>query len=242
MLRCLTVNACQRVVDLAAHSAQAAAAGYAALELLLDWPPPPWLLDPDDSLPPPARQPSPHAFPIAALTAPGCDLFSLAAPDGPTRRDALARLTELLRLARPAATTRLVIISPVAPRQNAAPCQSYESALQQLFYALRELADHAEDLATPLAIENPPARLLLSPLELRDLIDAVNSPCVGVCLNAAHARRLGDPADWLEILDRRVFALRLSPPAVAPAEQPWAALLQVWEQRGLAGPVIFTPP
>jgi len=51
---------------------------------------------------------------------------------------------------------------------------------------------------------------LLSPVELREIIDAANSWAVGVCIDVARIGRIGSPADWLRILRARVHAVRVN--------------------------------
>jgi sugar phosphate isomerase/epimerase len=50
----------------------------------------------------------------------------------------------------------------------------------------------------------------MSPVELREIIDAVNSPMVGACLDAARLERFGSLTDWMAILHRRARAIRLT--------------------------------
>ncbi len=92
---------------------------------------------------------------------------------------------------------------------------SYEQAFNSLFDAMERLSEIAERESVMLAMENPGGGLLLSPLELRELIDEINSPYLGICFNPDNVGPPGDPLDWLRILDKRVIALRLSSKDVA---------------------------
>ena len=48
----------------------------------------------------------------------------------------------------------------------------------------------------------------LTLFDLRELIDAVNSPAVGVCLDVEQVGLIGSPLDWIHTLHRRVKAVR----------------------------------
>ncbi len=88
---------------------------------------------------------------------------------------------------------------------------TYSQAYDQLYGLLYEIAPRADELAVRLLVCAPQKAFLLSPLEFRRLIDAVNSPNVGCCLSFDHclAHELSI-AHWLEILNARVFACRIS--------------------------------
>jgi len=93
---------------------------------------------------------------------------------------------------------------------------SYERSFNLLFEALERLTQVALKERVCLAFENPGAGLLLSPLEVRELIDQLNSPYVGICFNPHNAQILGDPLDWLKILGRRVLAVRTETGSINP--------------------------
>jgi hexulose-6-phosphate isomerase len=87
---------------------------------------------------------------------------------------------------------------------------SYENAFNCLFRHLEILASEAQKQKVNLALENPSRDLLLSPLELRDLIDQINSAHLGICFNPHYAAQLGKPLDWAHILNHRIFAVKLA--------------------------------
>jgi hexulose-6-phosphate isomerase len=61
-----------------------------------------------------------------------------------------------------------------------------------------------------LALETGIEGGLLSPFELRDIIDTSNSWAVGACVDVARISRLGPPGDWIRVLNRRVSAVRVN--------------------------------
>ena len=66
------------------------------------------------------------------------------------------------------------------------------------------LREDAEDRGVHIAIENVWNRFLLSPVEMRDLIDRVNNPWVGAYFDIGNAMAFGYPQDWIDVLGRRI--------------------------------------
>jgi hypothetical protein len=82
----------------------------------------------------------------------------------------------------------------------------YETAYQRSLEALRELAPEAERTGVTIGIENIWKKFLLSPLELRDFIDAGGSGRVGVFFDGGNAVANGYPEQWIRILGRDLHA------------------------------------
>ncbi len=97
------------------------------------------------------------------------------------------------------------------PEEDGRCFQRYQDALNFAYELLHALRLEAEAKGVALALEAPSAGSLISPVELRELIDAANSAAVGACLDVARIRQLGaPPAEWIETLGARVQAIRLS--------------------------------
>jgi sugar phosphate isomerase/epimerase len=150
-----------------------------------------------------------------ALTLDGAGLFSLLTPDETRRAGYLQHLTTLIRWAAQLPCETCLILPADRPFPDN-PVSSYEDAFNLAFFAISRLSAESAAHGLTLALENPAAGLFLSPLELRDFIDQINSPFLGVCFNPLHAAALGRPADWFAILDRRITLLRLPDPHTAP--------------------------
>lgn len=253
MLKCLHTSNLPDSPQWADTLSLAAALNCTALELCLaqphlaqlahaDTPSAPW----QDTLDALARD----SLTVAALTTDSFDLFSLAQPDREDRDRALDLCRELLSLASRCPEPPCVIINAhtlhCPDQPPAQPLgQPYEQAFNTLFDSLGVLADHAADLSVTLAFENPACALLLSPLEVRDVIDHLNNPYVALCLNPRHAQCLYDPLDLLNLLDRRLAAVHLPLP---PADQhppqlssgrPFAPIIVALQSLSLAGPIIY---
>jgi L-ribulose-5-phosphate 3-epimerase len=87
--------------------------------------------------------------------------------------------------------------------------QPYDLVDQWARQALDQLVPTAEKLKVKIGIENVANRFLMSPLEMRDLIDSFHSPFVGSYLDIGNALIYGYPEHWIKILGRRIFAVHL---------------------------------
>lgn len=85
----------------------------------------------------------------------------------------------------------------------------YERAWDRTLAALRELAPHAEAAGVALLVEPIWNMFLLSPLEMRRLIDEVGSPWCGVLLDTGNVTLYGFAEQWIRILGRRVREIHL---------------------------------
>ena len=239
MIKCINSNSLQEAKDIPDLIGQAQKSGFDRLELSLEpsgslgemnW----------DNL---RKDIGNSNLKIASLTSIKFDLLTLAGLDGESmRKSALDACKQLLHNATSGNLDSMVNISAheMHPWDQVA-VNDYETAFNSLFLTITELAYTAEELSAPLAIENPAVGLLLSPLEIRDFIDQINSPYVGVCLNPTHAARFGNPLDWLHVLDPRIFALRLKLPSHAniDAENPHTDLLTEMETINRNIPIIY---
>lgn len=80
----------------------------------------------------------------------------------------------------------------------------YDVAYDRSLAALKELATTAECMGVTIGIENVWNKFLLSPLEMRDFIDAVGSPMVGAYFDAGNVLVSGYPDHWIKILGSRI--------------------------------------
>ncbi|MDA0746111.1 MAG: sugar phosphate isomerase/epimerase [bacterium] len=85
----------------------------------------------------------------------------------------------------------------------------YEDAYVRTREGLRAVAPVAERLKTCVMVENVWNRFLLSPLEVRTLIDEVGSEYVGVLLDTGNVVLTGYPEQWIWILGSRVKEVHL---------------------------------
>jgi len=95
------------------------------------------------------------------------------------------------------------------PWDPAATPVRYDLAYQRTREALDELARDAERLNVSILVENIWNKFLLSPLEVRTLLDEIGSPHVGWLLDVGNLIAHGYPEQWIRILGRRIREVHL---------------------------------
>ncbi|MGE6257132.1 sugar phosphate isomerase/epimerase family protein [Heyndrickxia sporothermodurans] len=89
------------------------------------------------------------------------------------------------------------------------PSVSYDLAYERSLVALKELAEIAKDLRVSIGVENVWNKFLLSPLEMRDFIDKINSDFVGAYFDVGNILQYGYPEQWIKILGERIRAIHV---------------------------------
>jgi L-ribulose-5-phosphate 3-epimerase len=104
----------------------------------------------------------------------------------------------------------------------------YDVAHGRLLGALQELRPDAERHRVNIALENVWNKLLLSPLEFRDLLDAVGSPYVGCYFDTGNVLLYGYPEQWIRILGRRIKKIHFKDFKIDHRERryEWVQLMQ----------------
>ena len=81
---------------------------------------------------------------------------------------------------------------------------SYDLAYERARKALKEVAPYAEEKKVYVGVENVWNKFLLSPLEMKQFIDEINSPFVGVYFDVGNVVINGYPEQWIRILGKRI--------------------------------------
>lgn len=150
----------------------------------------------------------------------------------------------------------IVVVPAIVGEWNAPrPKTTYAEALHRTYESLRDLVYEAEARGVSIAIRNVNllARFLLSPVETADLIDRVNSPWLGVCLDTGCAMSTGYPDDWIRSLGPRIVCVHLSdydlsrigPDALCPpfdGDIDWPAVMEALVEVGYDGPLVWDGP
>lgn len=89
------------------------------------------------------------------------------------------------------------------------PVVPYEVAWERTVTIYRALAPVAERAGVCLCLENVWNRFLLSPLEMRQLIDTIDSPAVRVYFDVGNQVVNGFPEQWIRILGSRIGRIHL---------------------------------
>ena len=132
--------------------------------------------------------------------------YPITAHDPATRKKGLEVIEHQLHLAHAlGADTILVVPGAVAvPWEPDFQNVQYDIAYQRALEGLQALAPLAEALQITIGIENVWNQLLLSPMEMRDFIDTINSPYVGAYFDTGNIIAYGQPEDWIRILGKRI--------------------------------------
>lgn len=80
----------------------------------------------------------------------------------------------------------------------------YDVAYDRLLSALQELRPDAERYRVNIALENVWNKLLISPLEFRDLLDKIGSDYIGCYFDTGNVVLYGYPEQWIRILGKRI--------------------------------------
>lgn len=86
---------------------------------------------------------------------------------------------------------------------NSEICE-YDKVYERALEAISCLAKDAEQLKVNIGVENVWNKFLLSPLEMRDFVDKINSPFVGVYFDVGNVILTGYPEHWIKILGKRI--------------------------------------
>jgi len=171
----------------------------------------------------------------------------------PVVREQARELTRaaLLRARWLGAPVLLVVPGMVChPRRPAEPVARYEEAIQLAYESLRELCHDAEQCGVVIALENVWNQFLISPVEMRDFLDRVNSPWVAAYLYVGNALRYGFPQDWIDTLGGRVVRVHLKDfrlevgnksgfCPLGEGDVDWPAVMEALERQRYDGPLVY---
>lgn len=127
---------------------------------------------------------------------------------------------------------------------------SYPDALRYAHEALVKLACEAEARGVVIAIENVWNNFLVSPVEMREFIDRVNSPWVQAYLDVGNVVRYGISEDWVSTLGRRIARIHLKDYSqkigglqgfvpLGDGEVNWPAVMAALRAVGYDGPLSY---
>lgn len=178
--------------------------------------------------------------------------YSPTAEDSHIRQQAQEIARRQLALAADLGAATILVVPGLVGRQSGGPVVDYAVAYERAQEFLTLLSPEAEQAGVQLAIENVWNKFLLSPLEMRDLVDAVGGTHVGVYFDVGNILASGYPEQWITILGPRIRAIHLKdyrydPPGfvdLGAGDVNWpavgAALRQIGYQGGLVAEVIPT--
>ncbi|MDO5742266.1 MAG: sugar phosphate isomerase/epimerase family protein [Vagococcus sp.] len=89
------------------------------------------------------------------------------------------------------------------------PDHPYDACYDLSLAAFKELAPFAEEHGIKIGIENVWNKFLLSPLEMKQFVEAINHPYVGVYFDAGNVLQFGYPDQWVRILDQHIVKVHV---------------------------------
>jgi L-ribulose-5-phosphate 3-epimerase len=85
----------------------------------------------------------------------------------------------------------------------------YDVAYERSLKAIKKLSKTAERFKVKIGVENVWNKFLLSPLEMRDFVDAVDSKYVGAYFDVGNVMLTGFPQHWIKILGKRIVRIHV---------------------------------
>ena len=137
--------------------------------------------------------------------------YSFTTDDAAERRRGVQLVSRAMEVARTLGCPGVLLIPGYVGKQWDPQTDQvfYEDAYDRTLDCLRELAPRAEALGVPMLVEPIWSMFLLSPLEVRRLIDEVGSPGCAVLLDTGNVTLVGFAEQWLRVLGQRVREIHM---------------------------------
>jgi L-ribulose-5-phosphate 3-epimerase len=132
--------------------------------------------------------------------------FSLTSNDGNVRQKALTIAEKQILTAKMLGADSVLIVPGAVGVDFIPGCEivSYDAAYDRSLEAFMMIKKTAEKSKINVGIENVWNKFLLSPLEVRDFIDKIDSPFVGAYIDVGNIIYNGYPEQWIRILGKRI--------------------------------------
>lgn len=137
--------------------------------------------------------------------------YSFTDPDSSVRQQGIHAVDRALEIAVVLGSPGVLVIPGYVgkmwdPSTSPVP---YEDAYQRTLECLCSLTAKAESLDVAMLLEPIWNMFLLSPLELRDLVDGVASPSCGILFDTGNVTLWGFAEQWIEILGKRIREIHM---------------------------------
>lgn len=146
----------------------------------------------------------------------GIELYSVASglywsywlnsQDAAERQKAMDIVKKQLETASILGCQSILVIPGTVNAEFAAPGRviDYETTYNTSLESLMQVKKYAEEYKVEIALENVWNKFLLSPMEMRDFIDKLDSPYVGSYLDIGNTLANGFPEHWIKTLGQRI--------------------------------------
>ena len=135
-----------------------------------------------------------------------CWDYRLSDDDANMRQKAKDMIKKQLETAKILGADTVLVVPGVVNVEFSSPEKkvAYNVVYDRALEGLNELKSYAEGLGVSIGLENVWNKFLLSPMEMRDFIDKIDSPYVGAYLDVGNTLYCGYPEDWVRILGDRI--------------------------------------
>lgn len=132
--------------------------------------------------------------------------YNFSSPEKEKVNKAMETVKSMLKIASWLELDTILVIpgSVDVPWDSEIPIVPYDVVYNKSLSALIQLKKFAEDMEVNIGIENVWNRFLLSPLEMRNFIDEINSPQIGAYFDIGNSVLFGYPEHWIKILGKRI--------------------------------------
>ena len=233
------------------QSALAAEAGFEGVELVVDNEGPLTFDMPIERCAEIARRATDLGLKIVSLATGEFWNTNYADPSPVTRQRAVDLTLRMLDRAVALEADAILVVPAVVGKASEPKSRvSYADALHRAYDVLRELRYEAEDRGVTIAIENVWNRFLLSPIEVADFLDRINSPRVGWYFDVGNVMAFGYPDDWIAVLGGRISRVHikdydLGKPGAAgfcplgEGSVDWREVIAALQRIGYDGPLTY---
>lgn len=162
-------------------------------------------------------------------------------PDPKARQQAIDLCQHQLRLAQAMGVDAILVVPGIVSEEV-----PYDVAYERAKQALQALTPEAERRKVAIAIENVWNKFLLSPLEMRQLIDELGSAYIGCYFDVGNILNYGYPQQWITILGSRIKRVHVKDfrtdigniqgfTNLLQGDVPWMAVRSALESIGYTG-------
>jgi len=132
--------------------------------------------------------------------------YSLTSDNAAERKKAVKIVKKMLEVAHWLKVDTILVVPGAVDVffMHDSPIVPYDKVYERSLQTLKELSHEAEKYKVSIAIENVWNKFLLSPLEMKNFVDAIKSPYVGVYFDVGNVMPFGYPEQWIRILGNRI--------------------------------------
>ena len=147
-----------------------------------------------------------HGLALYSLSCGLCWTYALTANDPAEREKAKDVIKKQIDTAHILGAETVLVVPGWVNSEFHDPAEvvDYAAAYDRSLEALCELKGYAAQAGVEIGIENVWNKFLLSPLEMRDFIDKIDSPFVGAYFDIGNVLQTGYPEQWIRILGNRI--------------------------------------